>query len=150
MDPVFKKLNLKNQALIHIVKAPDSFLSTLASLPDEIDQRLDFSTNEPAEFILVFCQTRQEVDHAAVEANKQLQGDGILWIAYPKGSSKKYTCDFNRDTGWALLGKLGFEPVRQVAIDEDWSALRFRRVQYIQKMTRGFAMTKEGKAKTHK
>mgnify|MGYP005835701873 CR=1 FL=1 len=42
------------------------------------------------------------------------------------------------------------EPVRQVAIDEDWSALRFRRVEYIKTMTRSFAMTLEGKAKAAK
>jgi len=37
-----------------------------------------------------------------------------------------------------------------VAIDEDWSALRFRRVEFIKAMTRrvSSAMTKEGKAKT--
>jgi hypothetical protein len=35
-----------------------------------------------------------------------------------------------------VLGDAGFEPVRQVAIDEDWSALRFRRVEYIKSMTR--------------
>jgi hypothetical protein len=34
-----------------------------------------------------------------------------------------------------------------VAIDEDWSALRFRRVGYIKTMTRSFAMTKAGKEK---
>ena len=46
-------------------------------------------------------------------------------IAYPKVSSKKYTTDYNRDSGWNLLGEWGMEPVRQVAIDQDWSALAF-------------------------
>ena len=41
----------------------------------------------------------------------------------------------------------GFEPVRQVAIDEDWSALRFRRAEHIKTMTRSFAMTTTGKEK---
>jgi hypothetical protein len=58
-------------------------------------------------------------------------------------------CDFNRDTGWASLGAAGFEGVRMVAIDEDWSALRFRRVEFIRAMTRykKRAMTKQGKQK---
>ena len=64
------------------------------------------------------------------------EGDALLWFAYPKGSSKRYTCDFNRDTGWTVLGEAGYEPVRQVAIDEDWSALRFRRVEYIKSFKR--------------
>ena len=57
-----------------------------------------------------------------------------MWIAYPKKSSTRYTCD--RDRGWEGMGEAGFDPVRMVAIDEDWSALRFRRVEFIKKMTR--------------
>ena len=73
-----------------------------------------------------------------------------MWYAYPKGTSKRYTCEFNRDNGWAVVGEQGFEPVRQVAIDEDWSALRFRKVSFIKTMTRSFAMTEEGKKKVGK
>jgi hypothetical protein len=71
-------------------------------------------------------------------------------VAYPKGSSKAYRCEFNRDTGWQALGAAGFEPVRQVSIDADWSALRFRRVARIASLTRRPAMTlsEEGKRRT--
>jgi len=48
----------------------------------------------------------------------------------------RYQCEFNRDTGWATLGAAGYEPVRQVAIDEDWSALRFRKTEFIKAMSR--------------
>ena len=44
---------------------------------------------------------------------------------------KRYICEFNRDDGWQVIRGAGFDSVRQVAIDEDWSALRFRRVEYI-------------------
>jgi hypothetical protein len=40
-------------------------------------------------------------------------------------------CEFNRDKGWGVLARSGFDCVRQVAIDEDWSALRFRRIEFI-------------------
>lgn len=65
-----------------------------------------------------------------------MEGDGVLWFAYPKGTSKRYKCDFNRDNGWEILGQYGFEPVRMIAIDEYWSALRFRRAEYIKTMKR--------------
>jgi hypothetical protein len=58
-------------------------------------------------------------------------GDALLWFAYPKGTSKRYTCDFNRDSGSDVIRNAGFDSVRQIAIDEDWSAPRFRRVEYI-------------------
>ena len=64
-----------------------------------------------------------------------------LWMVYPKGSSKKYKCEFNRDSGWPELGAAGFEPVRLVAVDEDWSAWRFRRVEHIKTMARDPAGT---------
>jgi hypothetical protein len=57
-------------------------------------------------------------------------------MAYPKGSSKKYKASINRDSGWESLGQHGFEGVRQVALDENWSALRFRKVEFIKVMTR--------------
>jgi hypothetical protein len=58
-------------------------------------------------------------------------GDATVWFAYPKGTSKKFKCDFNRDTGWDALNAAGFDTVRAVAIDEDWTGLRFRRKEYI-------------------
>jgi hypothetical protein len=51
-----------------------------------------------------------------------------------------------------MLGKLGFEAVRQVAIDQDWSALRFRRVEFIKTMSRDKkrAISEVGKTKVTK
>ncbi|MFM7430612.1 MAG: hypothetical protein ACKO1F_12010 [Flammeovirgaceae bacterium] len=98
-------------------------------------------------FFLAFVTKQKEVDEWSKKIAAVLSDDGLLWLAYPKGTSKKFKCDFNRDTGWNVLGKLGFEPVRMVAIDEDWSALRFRKPENIKKMTRSFAMTELGKKK---
>ena len=80
---------------------------------------------------------------------KKANGDGMVWFAYPKGTSKKYKSEINRDNGWQILGELGFEGVRGVAIDEDWSALRFRRVEFIKAMNRDKkrAMITQGKAR---
>jgi len=57
-------------------------------------------------------------------------------MVYPKALLKRYRCEFNRDTGWDALGRAGYEPVRQVAVDNDWSALRFRKVEHIWTMKR--------------
>jgi hypothetical protein len=66
-----------------------------------------------------------------------------------KKTSKKYKSEINRDDGWQVLGQFGFEPVRMVAIDEDWTAIRFRQAEYIKVLTRdkSWAMSKTGKAK---
>ncbi len=100
-------------------------------------------------FLLAFVTKQEEITRLAKAIGKKSKGDAIIWLAYPKGSSKRFRCDFNRDSGWATLGTVGFEGVRQVAIDEDWSALRFRRVEFIKTMTRDpkRAMTKAARAR---
>jgi hypothetical protein len=82
-------------------------------------------------FFLAFVTLQSEVDALSQEVASRAKGDAIVWFAYPKGTSQKYKCDFNRDTGWDVLKAAGFDTVRAVAIDEDWSALRFRRKEFI-------------------
>jgi hypothetical protein len=150
MNLVFKKMNYKEQKLIHAINPPVSFEKDLKEMAVLAVVKKQIKASDKTEFIIAFCTKQQEIDKLVPVFAKALQGDGLVWFAYPKGSSKKYKCDFNRDTGWAILGQHGFEPVRQVAIDEDWSALRFRRVEHIKTMIRSFAMTKEGKDKVAK
>lgn len=103
-------------------------------------------------FVLVFATKQAEVNDYATRLAPKLEGDVVLWVCYPKGTSKKYKCEFNRDNGWKVLGELGWEGVRMVAIDEDWSALRFRKTEYIKTMTRreDFALSATGKQRTQK
>lgn len=147
MDPLLKKLNYKDQKTVVVLNAPAEFAAALKEFARTASVLDSASKVKGCGFAMAFATTQAQVDMAAKALDKVLEGDAILWMCYPKGSSKRYSCDFNRDTGWQVLGDLGFEPVRQVAIDADWSALRFRRVQHIKKLTRSFAMTEEGKRK---
>lgn len=74
---------------------------------------------------------RSKIRRIAEQVAKKAEGDAVVWFAYPKQSSKRYHCEFNRDTGWQALSDAGFEGVRQVSIDDDGSAIRFRRVEFI-------------------
>ena len=80
---------------------------------------------------MAFATRQAEVDALSRVLANRAEGDALLWFAYPKGTSRRYKCDFNRDTGWQVIRGAGFDTVRQVAIDEDWSALRFRRMEFI-------------------
>ena len=148
MASVFEKLNFKDQGEILVVNAPSSFEPELSRLAKVVVHR---SVDAVAEvfFCLAFVTKQREADAIAREVTSKAKGDAIVWFAYPKGTSKKYKCDFNRDSGWAALGAAGFEGVRLVAIDEDWSAVRFRRVEFIKSMTRDSkqAMSSAGKKK---
>jgi hypothetical protein len=135
MPTVFAKLNLKDHKQIVVLGAPASFETELGSLKG-VEILRDLKKAKESSFSLAFVTTQDQVDTLAPAIARKAQGDAIVWFAYPKGSSKKYKSQINRDTGWAVMGKAGFEPVRMVAIDEDWSAIRFRRAEFIKNMTR--------------
>lgn len=150
MDAVFKKLNLKNQKTVVVLNTPDSFGINLDSIRDEA--KIVYSLKEVSEidFILIFVTKQTEIDDLIPKIAPLLQGDAVIWMCYPKGTSKKYKCDFNRDTGWQIMGNYDLEPVRMVAIDEDWSALRFKKVDFIKTMKRAslHALSEKGKLKS--
>ena len=151
MTPLFNKLNLKGQKDIVVLNAPESFQAQLDAL-EGVTVHRDTADVERVEFALAFVMTTAEVNAAAEAILPKAQGDAVVWLAYPKGTSKRYKCEFNRDSGWAPLGAAGFEGVRQVAVDDDWSALRFRRVEFIKTMKRDAsrAATEQGKARVAK
>lgn len=150
MTPTFKKLNFKTQKEICIVNSPSEFAQELKAMKIFTSIKTDIKECKDIEFILTFVKTKDEIDKITRAVEKKLKGDGIVWFAYPKGSSKKYNVEISRDNGWDILGEIGLEGVRAVAIDDDWSALRFRRVEYIKVMNRNSnsAMTQNGKTKT--
>jgi len=102
-------------------------------------------------FIQVFAKDLSEANKDAKGVIEALDGDGHLWLSsYPKGTSKKYKSDINRARAWEVFAPYEFEPVTQVAIDDDWSAMRFRYVDYIKTMKRKTAVTKKGKERIKK
>jgi hypothetical protein len=131
MTPLFNKLNLGSHRDILVVDAPDSFELELEALKDVKVRRK--AGKSAISFAIAFVKTLAEVDAAAAALLPKAEGDAVIWFAYPKGTSKRYRCEFNRDNGWASVNAAGFETVRQVAIDEDWSALRFRRSEFVKK-----------------
>jgi len=147
MNAIFKKLNYKDQDQVFVVNAPKSFEREMDEMGSMAAIKTTLGAAKAVEFFLGFVTKQKQVDDLTKKVAPIIKGDGLLWFAYPKGSSKKYKCEFNRDNGWNELGKHGFEPVRMVAIDEDWSALRFRKAENIKTMTRSFAITETGKKK---
>lgn len=151
MTPLFKKLNYKAFPEICILNPPQEMNEEMK----EMSKLCYVNTNEvtqghPIQFILVFVTKLNEIEQSIQKIFPELHVDALLWYAYPKSTSKKYTCEFNRDNGFQAIGKYNLEPVRMVAIDENWSALRFRKVEYIKKFTRHNAMILSEKGKERK
>jgi hypothetical protein len=76
-------------------------------------------------FRIAFVHSRADLAQAANEVAASYRQGGHLWLAYPKKSGA-IASDLTRDHGWEPIAALGLLAVTQVAIDKDWSALRFR------------------------
>ncbi len=78
-----------------------------------------------AEAVLVFAVDRAGLERWRRDLTAAANRDALAWVAYPKGGALR--TDLNRDIVGRALEDAGLRPVRQIAIDGVWSALRFRR-----------------------
>lgn len=136
MDPLLKKMTWKEGMNIQVWNCPNELLDMIQEW--ENNGLID-SAKKP-QFMLAFVQNEEEVNDYFFEMQALATDDEQLWLAYPKGSSKRYKAEINRDSGWKYLGEFNYEGVRQIAINEDWSALRFRKTKFIKTMTRKFSV----------
>ena len=147
IHPLLKKLQWKETgSAVLIINAPVTYKEIAKEFKGRVDREV---IDEAYPFIQLFGTSNLEIATLAKSVVNSLEEDGLLWLCYPKKSSKVYKgSDCSRDTVAQVLAEEGYEPVRNIAIDEDWSALRFRNVENIKKMVRNFAHTEVGKERT--
>lgn len=84
------------------------------------------------DFVHLFVRSIAELEKFGLTAVEASEYDGLLWISYPKKTSKIKT-DINRDKGWEVIKQAGLRPVTQVSVNDTWSALRFRPNEQVSK-----------------
>jgi hypothetical protein len=124
MNPILKKLFFKNQEPVLLLSLPPE----LQKLSKEFGTQTHTSPTGKYGFLLAFVKSLAEGEKLAKRLPKHLDEKTVVWVAYPKGTSKKYKSDYNRDTGHALMEKHGLDGVSLVSLDDDWSAMRFKKV----------------------
>lgn len=126
-----KKLLIKPDMRIGVLNAPEGYPAALGELPPGAEVVAD---PEPGslDVLLLFVKSLAELAEQAPPALKLVKYDALAWIAYPKKSSKIKT-DIDRDNGWAKMGEFGYAGVAMVALDETWSAMRYRPAERVGK-----------------
>ena len=123
MDPLLKKMHFKGLGPVLLLNAPKGFK------PD-FGLAVQTAPKGPAAFILLFVTSQAEAKKGLSAVKKAWSDATQFWMAYPKGTSKLYkNPDINRDSAHTLLQSLGFDGVSLVAIDDDWSAMRFKKLE---------------------
>lgn len=143
MNSILKKLGLTTQNPILILNAPVEYKEVISEITADIHTEI----NGKYKFIQMFEVELNNAKSIAKDLIEALESDGHLWLCYPKMTSKKYKSDINREKAWDIFAAFEFEPVSQIAIDDNWSAMRFRHVDNIKTMKRKTATTEKGKEK---
>lgn len=123
--PLTKKLAIKPGYKLLILNARDGYINTLNPLPEGATLHTKAVGQSGFDFVQVFVRSKADVDSHAQSAVAALKPGGLLWFAFPKKTAKLKT-DITRDVGWDTLTAMAYGPVTAIAIDDTWSALRFR------------------------
>jgi len=122
-NTLVKKLKLKAGQRAAIVGAPSDYLSQLQPLPDGV--AVSEILTGTFDWIQIFVRKKAELDAAVPQLVAALNPESLLWVAFPKGSSKIQT-DLTRDTGWDVLHSTDLKWVNLIAVDSTWSAFSLR------------------------
>ena len=109
-----KKLNVKDGMKLRVVGKPADV--DLGDVP--------VAASAKADGVLLFAKSLAELDNTGAPLVETAKADRLAWLAYPKAG--QLGTDLNRDIIWKHLQQRGIDPVRQVAFDAVWSAMRFR------------------------
>lgn len=118
--------------LLHKLQIRSGSKLWLINVPQHIAEELTAGAEvepvhekDPYEGALAFFDSPVEVAALVPRILAEMPPDGLFWVGYRKGEAGR-VAGLSRDSGWEALAAAGWRPVRQVAIDAEWSGLRFR------------------------
>jgi hypothetical protein len=117
---IAKKMKLKSGLKAAVINAPENYVDALKH-----DTALSPTLNGKFDWIQIFVRTKAELEALAPKAAKALKPESMLWISFPKGSSRIQT-DLTRDKGWEGVQQLDLKWINLVSVDETWSAFALR------------------------
>src|SRR5215216_1270006 len=95
-SPLSKKLKIKPGQQIVVLNAPESYFNELSPLPEGVKASEGFDVS--SDWAQIFVRNKAELEAQLPQVVKSLKLESLLWITFPKGSSKIQT-DLTRDKG---------------------------------------------------
>ncbi len=121
--PLLKKLGIKPAARILVKDEPPSYWDWISPLPEDVVVVKQPRAND-LDFVHMFVLSMKVYESQFMRLKKLLKKDGMLWISWPKKSSKIETdLDENKIRDFGLAN--GLVDVKVCAVDEVWSGLKF-------------------------
>lgn len=141
---------MSSQSILEKLQLSEERNLLIQGLPSSIEKqfiKISFSKNvtpllkkRKIDFALVFAVSQKQLVGILNDVVPVLQEDAKLWIAYPKLTSK-IASDLSRDKSWDFVADHGFEAVRMIALDNVWTAARFKKPDTETKKKENFCST---------
>jgi hypothetical protein len=119
---VAQKLFIRDNYTVLLLNAPRGYREVLGPLPQGV--KVVSRATKPVELIQLFASKKADMLKLFREAKPLLKAEGLLWATYPKAG--QLDTDLKREVVWECGQAVGMEPVAQIAVDDVWSALRFK------------------------
>ncbi len=119
--PLAKKLGIKQDQRVGLIRDPGHFAELVAPLPLAVE--LVRNPRSPCEVFVLFAKDKKTFTTLLPNTLDILPADGSLWISWPKKSSPLYM-DMTEDVIRDVALPTGVVDNKVCAIDDDWSGLR--------------------------
>jgi len=123
ISAVAKKLLIKPGKNWLFYNAPKDYLAVLEPLPEGV--AASFSTGGEFDGVQLFVKNSSELMDSLKTIMPILKPDTVFWVTYPKKSSG-IPSDLEMMSSWDELDRYGYNGVAAAAINDIWTALRFR------------------------
>ena len=120
--PLEKKLGIKEGAVIRLINQPAYYKDLFSSLPEALTITDDRTIKK--DIIHYFVREREKLSIDIYDLKTELKENGMLWISWPKKSSK-ILHDISENDIRSICIQNGLVDIKVCAIDADWSALKF-------------------------
>jgi hypothetical protein len=118
---IARKLQIRPASSVVVVGRP---AGVDLEIPSDCLVTSDAADAATADAVIAFVVRADDLEGVGRPALEAAREDRLAWLLYPK--NRQVGTDLNRDVLAALATERGAQPVRQVAVDAVWSALRFR------------------------
>ncbi|MFB9057770.1 hypothetical protein ACFFU9_13565 [Mariniflexile ostreae] len=126
-----KRLKLKDQDQILILNRPDDFSNNLEHFEANVVESLVKTST--VSFALLFVTSKQQLIDQMPALFPKLKDDCLLWVAFPNKTSKSNIVELYNDKVWEDLMEYRLLPKRRINLNDQWDALRFKKIEYIKK-----------------
>jgi len=119
--PLAKKLGIKDGFRISVINEPDHYYSLFEDMPPDVDIVHNLKTK--LDLIHYFVKDAKQLENDIQQLKDSIQQNGMIWISWPKKSSKLPT-DITEDVIRAIALSNGLVDIKVCAIDSVWSGLK--------------------------